>query len=152
MPKSKGLQAAFLDWMKRPARRLEHMRLEGFSEAEVDGFVLRAALQKTAFVLIASGLCGLAIYALGNVERHVGVALWFLYAFFAAIYVGANLFAVMFHLLVVTRRYMELRAHGDSMRDFGEFPLKLAADAVSLVEQAGLAAFVVVLYQRFWPD
>ena len=38
------------------------------------------------------------------------------------------------------------------MRDFGEFPLKLAADAVSLVEQAGLAAFVIVLYQRFWPD
>ena len=138
--------------MRRPARRLEHMRLEGFSEAEVDGFVLRAALQKTAFVLIAAGALGLAVYALGNVERLLGVILWFLYAFFMLVYVGANLFAVALHLLVVTRGYMERRARGDSMRDFGEFPLKLAADAVSLAEQAGLAAFVVVLYQRFWPD
>lgn len=142
----------FWEWMRRPGRRLEHLRLEGFSESEVDGFVLRASLQRTAFVLIASGLLGLAVFSLGNVERGLGVALWVLYALAILVYVSVNLFALALHLLVVTRNYLDCRGRGESLREFGDIGLKLAADGVCLVEQAGLAAFAVALYQRFWPD
>lgn len=148
----KRYQEKFWEWMRRPARRLEYLRLEGFTESEVDGIVLRAALQKTAFTLIASGVLGLAAYAMAGVQHGAGVFLWVLYAAGTALYVGVNLFAMAVHLLVVTQQYLELRRRGESLREFGDYSLKVAANAVSLAEQVGLAAFVVVLYQHLWPD
>lgn len=142
----------FWEWVGRPAQRLEHMRLEGFSESEVDGFVLRATLQKTALVLIAWGVVGLTIFAASELQRGVGMLLWAVYALATAVYVAASLFAVALHLLVVTRRWLELRHSADAVREFGQYPLKVAADAVTLVEVVGVVAFAVVMYQRLWPD
>lgn len=140
------------EWFQRPARQLEHLRLEGFSESEVDGFVLRAALQRAALTLIAAGLLGSAVYALASVQRVLALVAGGLYCLAVAVYAGANLFAAALHLLIVTQRYSELRREGASLQEFGSMPLKVAANLVSVMEQAGLAAFAFVLLSRLWPE
>ena len=150
--KKKLARDRFWEWFRRPARRLEHLRIEGFTESEVDGFVLRISLQNAAFVLIAAGLLGGVVFALAWIHRWLGIAAAAVYGTLVAVYVGVNLFSVALHLLIVTQRYLQLRHEGASLTEFGHYPLKVAASAVAVLVQAGLIALVIMLYLRLVPE
>ena len=138
------------DWYGRPARRLAHLRYEGFTERGVDSFVFRVVLQNAAITLLVAGVFGSLILGVASVASRVAMLLWVIYAAAITVNVGVSLFAAALHLLVITPQYWRLRRDREQLEEFGSYPLKLAAIIVGLLEQAVLIGYLVVLFGPIW--